>query len=103
MFYTLIKHRFLTNQSARRVLSMLQKAIKNSFRVYIVESKHPDSWKNSDSIVMQTLDCVQGLHNCLEFSLVSRWDYVNSERVFNYLNKFSAHDTVSPSKERPCH
>ena len=28
MFYTLIKHRFLTNQSARRVLSMLEYMIK---------------------------------------------------------------------------
>ena len=31
MFYTLIKHRFLTNQSARRVLSIFYTLIKHGF------------------------------------------------------------------------
>ena len=35
MFYTLIKHGFLTNQSARRVLSMLQSII----------TKHREYWQ----------------------------------------------------------
>ena len=34
------------------------------------------------SKVMQTLDYVSGLNNCLEFSLVFSWGYVNTEKVF---------------------
>jgi len=37
MFYTPIKHGFLTNQSARRVLSILYKEIKG-FDVYSVKT-----------------------------------------------------------------
>jgi len=32
MFYTLIKHGFLTNQSARRVLSILQSHLNHSLK-----------------------------------------------------------------------
>ena len=28
---------------------------------------------------MQTLNCVLGLHICLEFSQLSRWEYANKE------------------------
>ena len=41
---------------------------------------------------MQTLVCVKGLHNCLEFSqlpLVFRWSYGNTEKVFYCLNKLN--------------
>ena len=40
MFYTLIKHRFLTNQSARRVLSMLFKACR-------IEEYHYETTKDN--------------------------------------------------------
>ena len=36
------------------------------FRVYIASSKHSGAGRYS--IVMQNLDCVSGLYNCLEIS-----------------------------------
>ena len=43
------------------------KAIEDFFPVSIASSKHSGELGEL-STVMQTLDCVSGLHNCLEFS-----------------------------------
>ena len=54
----------------------------------IASSKHSGEL-GEFSTVMQTLDCVSGLHNCLEFSqlpLVLRWSYGNTENVLYCLN-----------------
>ena len=59
------------------------------FRVSIALCKHSGKLEEF-STVMQTLDCVSGLHNCREFSqlpLVFRWDYGNTENVLYCLNK----------------
>ena len=47
------------------------------------------------STLMQTLDCVSGLHNCLDFSqlpLVFWWGYRNTENVLYCLNSSLARD-----------
>ena len=61
-------------------------------RVSIVSSKHSENLKEFSTII-QTLDCVLGLHNCLEFSqlpLVFRWGYGNKENVLYCLIVFVA-------------
>ena len=43
------------------------KAIEHFFRVYIASSKRSEGWVGFTK-VLETLDSVSGLHNCLEFS-----------------------------------
>ena len=55
------------------------------------------------STVMQTLDFVSGLHNCLEFSqppLVFISGYANTENVFYCLIGMMQYADVSPNTAR---
>ena len=64
----------------------------NFFRVYIASSKQEGELREFETVT-QTLDCVSGLHNCLELSqvpVVFKIGYVNTEEVLYCLIALNA-------------